>query len=176
MWPNLLPVDISKSQYEKGLTELLGTEQSDKLISELSLGGQLKKVPEELQKFLYLADVRMYWDVVDETWQSTGSIGIANMGKKQLFRYVKGKIEIERSRSADVFRLYIELDPANWYFFEYKAGIMSVSTSDQEMIKVLTEVKDDKRKFEVNNVKYQWVLLATKKKRDDFVERFSEFD
>lgn len=176
LWPNLLPVDISKTQYEKGLTELLGTEQSDKLISELSLGGQLKKVPEELQKFLYLADVRMYWDVVDETWQSTGSIGIANMGKKQLFRYVKGKIEIERSRSADVLRLYIELDPANWYFFEYKAGIMSVSTSDQEMTKVLTEVKDDKRKFEVNNVKYQWVLLATKKKRDDFVERFSEFD
>ncbi|MBL7941642.1 MAG: hypothetical protein JNM00_02695, partial [Flavobacteriales bacterium] len=176
IWPNLLPVDITKTHYEKGIIELLGTEQSDKLISELSLGGQLKKVPEALQQFMYLADVKMYWNVVDETWQSSGAIGIANMDKKQLFRYVKGKIEIERSRSADVFRMYIELDPANWYFFEYKAGVMSISTSDQELVKILTDVKDDKRKFEVNNVKYQWVLLATKKKRDDFVERFNEFD
>jgi len=176
LWPNLQPIDITKTQYEKGLIEVMGTEKSDKLISELNLGGQLKKVPEELQKTFYLADVKFFWNAVEETWQSQGPIGIANMDKKQLFRYVKGKIEIERKRSADVLRIYLELDPANWYYFEYKIGVMSVSTSDQELVKILTDVKDDKKKFEENNVKFMWALMANKKKRDDFISRFTEFD
>jgi hypothetical protein len=176
LYPNLPPVDISKTKYEKGLVEMLGIEKSDKLISELSLGGQLKKVPDELQSTFYLADVKWEWNVVDESFQSVGMLGIASMDKKQIFKYVKGKVEIERRRSADVLRVYIELDANNWYFFEYKVGIMNIISSDKDFIAILTEVKDDKRKFEENNVKYTYQLMASKKKRDDFVIRFSEFD
>jgi hypothetical protein len=173
-WPNLTPVDVTKTKYEKGLVELLGTEKSDKLISELNLSGQLKKVPEELQSTLYLADVKWSWNPVDETFSSVGLLGIASMDKKQLFRYVKGKIEIERRRNADVMRIYIELDQGTWYFFEYKLGIMNVISSDKDFITILTEVKDDKRKFEENNQRYTYQFITSKKKRDDFVARFPD--
>ena len=175
-WPNLTPVDVTKTKYEKGLVELLGTEKSDKLISELNLAGQLKKVPEELQSTLYLADVKWSWNPVDETFTSVGPLGIASMDKKQLFRYVKGKIEIERRRNADVLRIYLELDPGTWYYFEYKLGIMNVISSDKDFITILTEVKDDKRKFEENNVKYTFQYITSKKKRDDFVARFPDLN
>ncbi|MFN8864700.1 MAG: hypothetical protein ACK5W1_10325 [Flavobacteriales bacterium] len=173
-FPNLTPVDITKTKYEKGLVELLGNEKSDKLISELNLAGQLKRVPEELLSTFYFADLKWAWDPVNEVFHTMGPVGIASMDKKQLFRYVKGKVEIEKRRSADVLRVYIELDPGNWYFFEYKLGIMNVVSSDKEFLAIMAEVKDDKRKFEEKNVKYTYQMVASKKKRDDFVNRYPD--
>jgi hypothetical protein len=175
-WPNLNPVDVTKTQYEKGLVEFLGTEKSDKLISELNLNGQLKRVPEELISTLYIADVKWTWNAAEETFQSVGEIGIASMDKKQLFRYVKGKIEVERRRSADVMRIYLELDQGTWYYFEYKLGIMNITSSDKDFVQIITDLKDDKRKFEVNNVRYAFQMMASKKKRDDFVARFPDLN
>lgn len=173
-FPNLLPVDITKTKFEKSLVEWLGTQQSDKLISELSLGGQLKKLPDELQGVLYLADIKWTWNPVDEAFQSVGPIGIGGMGKKQMFKYVSGKIEIEKRRSADVLRVYIELDSGNWYFFEYKLNVMNVISSDKDFVTILQEVKDDKRKFEKDGKKFVYQVMPSKSARDKFVARFND--
>lgn len=175
-WPNLTPVDVSKTKYEKALVEIMGTEKSDKLISELNLSGQIKRLPDELENTLFLADVKWVWNSTDETFNSVGPIGIANMEKKQLFRYVKGKIEIEKKRSADVLRVYLELDPGTWYFFEYRLGIMNIISSDKDFNTILTELKDDKRRFEEGNKKYSFQLINNRKKRDDFVSKFPDLN
>lgn len=175
-WPNLTPVDVSKTKYEKALVEIMGTEKSDKLISELNLSGQIKRLPDELENTLFLADVKWVWNPTDETFNSVGPIGIANMEKKQLFRYVKGKIEIEKKRSADVLRIYIELDPGTWYYFEYRLGIMNIISSDKDFNTILTELKDDKRRFEEGNKKYSFQLINNRKKRDDFVSKFPDLN
>ena len=174
-WPDLKPIDITKTQYEKGIREIMGLEKSDKVISELNLNGQFKKLPEELQATFFLADVKFEWDDVEESFVSVGNIGIATMGKKQVFRYVKGKIEIQKGRSADVFRMYLELDPANWYYFEYKLGIMNITSTDKEFMTTIAEVKDDDRKIKENKQQFTYQAVASKKKRNDFVDRFPEF-
>jgi len=173
-WPTLQPVDITRTKYEKSLVEILGTEKSDKLISELGLSGQMKRIPDELLATFYLADVKFKWNPIDETFQSQGQIGIASMDKKQLFKYVKGKIEIEKKRGADVLRMYLELDPSVWYYFEYKLGIMNVLSSDKELGAKMSEIKDDKRRFDEGRNKYSYMFINNKKKRDDFVARFSD--
>lgn len=173
-WPNLTPVDISKTMYEKSLVEVLGTDKSDKAISELNLGGQIKRMPSELEQTLYLADVKWMWNAQDGAFQSVGPIGIANMGKKQLFRFVKGKIEIEKKRGSDLLRIYLELDPGTWYYFEYRLGIMNIISSDKEFNEIITGLKDDKRRFEEGKVKYSFQLINNRKKRDDFVSRFPD--
>jgi hypothetical protein len=173
-WPTLQPVDITRTKYEKSLIEILGTEKSDKLISELGLSGQMKRIPDELLATFYLADVKFKWNPIDETFQSQGQIGIASMDKKQLFKYVKGKIEIEKKRGADVLRMYIELDPSVWYYFEYKLGIMNILSSDKELGAKMGEIKDDKRRFDEGRYKYSYLFINNKKKRDDFVARFSD--
>jgi hypothetical protein len=96
------------------------------------------------------------------------------MDKKQLFKYVKGKIEIEKKRGADVLRMYIELDPSVWYYFEYKLGIMNILSSDKELGAKMGEIKDDKRRFDEGRYKYSYLFINNKKKRDDFVARFSD--
>lgn len=173
-WPNLTPVDLTKTKYEKALIELLGTEKSDKLISELNLSGQLKRVPDELVSTFYFADLKWTWNAVDETFSTVGPLGIASMDKKQLFRYVKGKIEVERRRNADVLRIYIELDAGTWYFFEYKLGIMNVLSSNKEFSDIITQLKDDNRKFEDGKQRFSFQFVTSKKKRDDFVARYSD--
>ncbi|MGB1031567.1 MAG: hypothetical protein ACPGWM_03075, partial [Flavobacteriales bacterium] len=176
-WPDLQTVDISKTKYERGIQEIVGLEESDKIITELGLTGQFKKVPSELQNTLMFADITFEWDPVEESFVSSGPIGIATMGKKQIFRYVKGKIEIQRSRSADILRIYIELNPDNWFYFEYKLGMLNITSTDKQFITMITELKDDKRKTKDDNGdKFIYQLVASKKKRNDFVDRFREFD
>jgi hypothetical protein len=176
-WPGLQPLDISKTMYERSIREAVGLEESDKIISELALNGQFKRLPEQMQSTLYFADVKFEWDPVEESFVSVGALGIASVGKKQVFRYVKGKIEIARSRSADVIRIYLHFDDANWLFLDYKLGIMNISTTDKALVTILTELKDEKRrtKDEAGN-KFAYQLVASKKKRDDFIDRFREFD
>ena len=172
--PNLQPVDITRTKYEKSLIEILGTEKSDKLISELGLSGQMKRIPDELLATFYLADVKFKWNPIDETFQSQGNLGIASIDKRQLFKYVKGKIEIEKKRGADVLRMYIEIEPTIWYYFEYKLGIMNILSSDKEFGAKMSEIKDDKRRFDEGKNKYTYMFINNKKKRDDFVARFSD--
>ncbi|MFM1932461.1 MAG: hypothetical protein RL226_1764 [Bacteroidota bacterium] len=174
-WPGLNPVDITKTSYEKSIRELMNQEQADKAISELTLNGQFKRVPEEMQATFYIADINLVWDDVEEAFISQGPIGIASMGKKQVFRYVKGKVEMVKARSADVLRIYIELDPGTWYFFDYKLGIMNITSTDQDFVNTLTELKDDKRKIkDESGEKFSFQLVASKKRRDDFIDRFPD--
>ena len=100
--------------------ELVDKKTSDKLISDLNLTGQFKKVPDELNNTIFFGDVKYEWDPLNDSYVSVGALGIATMGKKQIFKYIKGKIEVEKGRSGDIIRLYLELDPANWYYFEYR--------------------------------------------------------
>jgi len=170
-----LPViDITTTQFEKSLAQILGIEKSDKIITEINLTGQFKKVPEELQKNFMFADLKWVWDVNSETFHTVGPIGIANIDKKQIFKYVPGKIEIEKRKTADVIRFYIEIEKSTWYYFEYKMGVMTVLTGDAEFSKILSDIKDDKKKFESGKEKFSYQLLLTKKKRDDFRARFPE--
>ena len=134
----------------------------------------MKKIPEEMQKTFVFADLKWVWDVNSETFHTTGPIGIASMDKKQIFKYVTGKIEIEKRKTADIMRVYIEIDRSTWYYFEYKLGAMTLISGDADFNKMITDIKDDKKKFEEGKEKYQYQLLLTKKKRDDFRSRFPE--
>jgi hypothetical protein len=136
----------------------------------------MKRLPDELQKTFAFADIKWFWNAADETFQSVGPIGIASIGKKQLFRYVKGKIEIEKKHGQDVIRMYLELDSGTWYYFEYKLGILNIISSDKDFSTILLEVKDDKRRFEEGKNKFSFQLVTNKKKRDDFVARFPELN
>jgi hypothetical protein len=169
---NLDPIDLTKTQFEKSLVEFLGIEKSDKIIADLALDGTLKRLPEELQQFFYFGDLNWVWNEDLETFSTSGPLGIASMGKKQIFKYTKGLIEIEKRRSGDIFRLYLEIDGATWYLFEYKINILTVISSDAEFLAILTAVKDDNRRFEDGKKRFSWSMLASKKNRDDLLDRY----
>ena len=173
---NLDPIDLSKTQFDKSLIEFLGEEKSDKVIADMALDGELKRLPEELQQLFYFGDLRWIWHEKEETFTTNGPIGIASMGKKQIFKYTKGLIEIEKKRSGDIFRLYIEIDGGTWYFFEYRLNILSVSTSDDVFSEIIKNVKDENKRFEDGKKRFSYSINTSKKKRDDMLSRYPELN
>ncbi|MBX7094462.1 MAG: hypothetical protein K1X56_07070 [Flavobacteriales bacterium] len=146
-YPELQPFEYEKSNYEKALRELIGMEKADKVISDLSLNGEVKKFPNELDKPIVLADVSMKWIPEEGVWISEGKIGISNIYKKQVFKYVEGRVMIQKGRQFDVVSIILKLDDQNWYFFTYSKEMLEVVSSDNAFNTAIQETKDDKRKY-----------------------------
>lgn len=171
---DLKPVDFTKSKYEYAIRELMGLEASDKVISELSLSGTIKKVPDELNKTVFISDVKMAWDPVMESFISDGDIGIASIGKTQFFRKVPGKLVVEKKASGDVIHLYLEVNDANWYYFTYKRGVLQSYSSSKEFNAILLEEKEDKRKQAGDKKEDNYMyMLGSKSKRSIFLDQFA---
>ncbi len=137
--PKLTSFDFSKKVYENSLRELVGVERSDELISQLSLKGEFKKFPEELNKSLVLSDVNFVWDENTTSYRSKGSIGVANILEEQVFKNVKGHIVLSKHRKADKLSFYLELDENNWYYFSYRKGVMQAISSNEDFNTVIEE-------------------------------------
>ncbi len=141
----LKSTDFSRPIFEKGMREMLGKEQADKLISQLNLYGSYKKFPDELRKTMVLTDVKMKWNKSTRSYTSYGKIGIGNIDKTQVNKYVDGRIEIIKKRGGDILNIYLEIDSNNWYYFNYTRGTMLAVSSNEAFNNVVKELKPEKR-------------------------------
>ena len=171
-YPEQKQLDIATTYYEKMLREMLGLERSDKVISELSIKGEIKKLPDEIMKPIVFGDVKMHWDGPEQSWLSDSPIGIATIMKKPVYRYVKGKIHLERKRSGDIMTIFLMLDDQTWYFFQYTRNYLYTFSSDQQFNTMISELKDDKRKFSVKDQPDYQFIITNRRKVDDFRDRF----
>jgi hypothetical protein len=172
---SLDPVKLDRPTFEKGLREILGKEDADKLIAQVSLYGEFKKIPESLEKPIVFNDLKMRWNNDEKAYISFGKIGISNIGNKQINKYVTGRVELIKKRSGDALTIYLEIDKNNWFFFNYTRGIMQAISSNSEFNTVITETKPDKRKSkaEKGEEPYQF-MYSTDRKKKDFVRKFEE--
>ncbi len=142
---DLKATDFSRPVFEKGLRELLGKEQADKLIAQLNLYGSYKKIPEELKKTLFFTDIKMKWNKETRSYTSVGKLGIGNINKTQISKYVDGRVEIIKKRGGDILNIYLEIDQNNWYYFNYTRGVMLSVSSNDGYNQILKDLKPDKR-------------------------------
>jgi hypothetical protein len=145
----LTPVDYTRPVFEKGLREMLGKEEADKLLSQLNLYGSFKKLPDQLKKTLYITDVKFRWDKNTNSFVSIGQIGVGSIDKIQVNKMLDGQIEIVKKKGGDVINIYLEMDANNWYYFNYSRGSMLSVSSNNNFNNVLKDLKPDKRKNEV---------------------------
>jgi len=174
-YPGLTPLKIEGTYYENSLRQILGLEDADKIISELTLSGKIKKFPDEIQRKLYLADVKFKWDREAEAYVSIGKIGIGTIGKKEVFSYVKGHVLVEKKKGGDVLSIYLEMDGDNWYFFNYARTVMQVYSSDNLFNSDIMNTKENDRKFKgkkkAENYSY---MLGSKKKKSSFLNKLED--
>jgi hypothetical protein len=158
-FPDLRALDVSNSYYEKSLRELVGIEQADKMVSDLTINGKIKKFPEKLEVPLFFGDVRFKWNPDKKAFVSYGDIGISNINKKQIMKYVKGKVVVSKRLTGNDITIYLQLDEKNYYYFNYKRGLMQVFSSNEEFNTEISETKKDDTKFKVKDmVDYQFML------------------
>ena len=148
---SLSPVDFSQPELFKGLSEILGKEKADKAIADLTLYGNIKKFPDELDKTFFFNDVEFKYYPELKSFISTGQIGVGNILKNEINRYVPGWIMVQKMRSGgDKLFIYIKIDQNTWYYFEFYKGLMSSVASNNEYNTILKELKPKSRKQEVD--------------------------
>jgi hypothetical protein len=171
--PTLQPTADTRTTWVRGMKEILGIEKADKMISEFSLYGAPKRLPQELQQTLFLTDLKLYWDKEVQSFKSRGPIGVGFIGKETISRQLKGYFEIQRKRGSEVFNLYLESDNATWWYFNYSRGIMQVISSDNKFNDAINGMKPEKRVAESkgDTPPYEF-MLSTDRKKAEFVKKF----
>lgn len=171
--PTLQPTEDTRTTWVRAMKEIVGVEKADKMISEFSLYGAPKRLPQELQQTLVLTDVKMYWDKETQSYKSVGPIGVGFIGKETISRKLKGYLEIQRKRGTEVFNLYIESDNATWWYWNYSRGVMQSISSDNKYNDAINGMKPEKRVAESkgDTPPYEF-MLSTDRKKAEFVKKF----
>jgi hypothetical protein len=144
---SLAATNFDRSTFKNALTELVGKDQADKFNTQLTLYGSFpKRFPDELKYTLSFSDVKMKWNQATKSYVSVGKIGLWNINKNQINKFVDGKIQLVRRPGGDVLNIYLELDGSKWYYFTYVNGVMLAISSNEDFNKLIKEEKDDNRK------------------------------
>jgi hypothetical protein len=170
----LEPIDFSGKVFNKGITEILGKEKGDKVISDLNLNGNIKKFPDEFEKTFMITNTAMRYDRTSRSFLSVGKIGLGAINKTEIYRQVPGYIQIQRKKGGDNFTLYFELDPQTWYYFYYFKGVMSVVSSNAEFNNALKELKSKDKKQEVKSGPGFQFTTCSPTKRDLFLRKMKQ--
>jgi hypothetical protein len=175
---NLPGIQLLGTQYKNYLENTISKDEADRLKGEIELMGRFRKLPEELEKTIMLADVVLYWDSTTKSYRSVGNIGLAAVGKNQVNKTVKGRIEFTKKRNGDELTVYLELTETDWYYFNYRNRVMSVLSSDlnfndkiREGLQSGTEMK--RVKEVARGYSY---ALATERKKREFLRKFEPVD
>lgn len=173
---DLKGVDITSKNYQDFMDFMMGRTKADEMKNEIGLYGNIRRMPEELVHTLVLTDVNMYWNSETNSYISRGPIGVLGIGRNVINRYVKGTLEIIRRRSGDVLSLYIELTPMQWYFFDYRNGIMQTISSDMEYNSRIETLKQEKRMIgKPGDLEPYEFVVSSRRKMVDFLRRMEPY-
>jgi len=160
------PSNFERETYQRGLREYIGTDAADKLIATITLTGEFRKYPSELEKNMFLTEVKLKWNPETDSYQSVGKIGVGNIGKRQV------KVEVEVGRIPAI-SIYLEADKETWWYFQYSRNTMQAYSSLDEFNTTITDLKPDKRKLKTEKGESPYsFMLSSKRRRDDFISKF----
>ncbi len=174
---SLSPVPFEGDLFNHGIIEILGKERGDRALSELNLYGNYKKFPDELEKSLVLNDVKMTYNTTAKAYMSDGMIGVGNILKTEIFRYMKGNVMItkKRGKDKDVLDIYLEADANTWYYFSYSNGRMLVFSSNDAFNKEIKEMKGGNKKMNTEKGPSYSFDLSNVRKKDLFLDNLKKY-
>ena len=143
-------VDIDDGIFAKGLADFVGIEESEKIMTEYALQGQLKKIPKNFLHTMFLSDVKFNWNTKTKSFISDGPIGIGNVNKIQINRYVDGIINITKKRGGSKIDMLLVIDDNNWYYFSYTRGVLRAYSTNEEFNANIKIIKPEDRKQKVD--------------------------
>ena len=143
--PALKNANNNRVALERGILTYAGKELGDKLVSELNLFGQFKKIPDEITSKLLFSEIDLYWDNRRKAYMNLGPYSLMSMDKKQVNKYFDGHVFLQRSKKGEEYNLYIELTPDTWYYFNYTKGVMRCLSSKEDFNNIIVNLKDEKR-------------------------------
>ena len=165
-------LDVTRKDYQAFLDYNMSEADSKDMKNDISIYGNIRRLPEELIHTMVLTDVNLYWNSFTNSYISKGPIGVMSLGGNAVNRYLKGNLELIRRRSGDVITLYLEVNPMQYYFFDYRNGIMQTISSDMVYNNRISDLKPEKRMMSKPGLEEAYeFLLSSRRKLIDFLRR-----
>ena len=171
---SLNPVPFEGDLFNHGIIELLGKERGDRALSELNLYGNYKKFPDELEKNLVLNEVKLVYNSRAKAYISQGQLGVGNIQKTEIFRYMDGLIQVKKQKAGDQIDIYIAPDANTWYYFSYNRNFMQAVSSNDEFNKSIETLKSKNKKLEVEKGPSYRFDIMKKSKKDAFLDKMKQ--
>jgi hypothetical protein len=164
-FPDLKGFDITNPLYVKVLNEILGKTNSEKYREDITLLGDAKEFPAALNHTLFLTALSLEWNPKSRSYQSSGKIGIGNIGTTQINKMVDGFIEITKRRSGDFMDIYLKLDNKNYYYFGYTRGVMQAYSNNSDFVLRLRDVPLKQRQMDVPKGETTYIYMVSSDSR-----------
>ena len=175
----LKKTDMTDEDYIYKLSEYIGWKGKNKMVNAIVLNGEKTKVPEEMQQSIVFSEIKFVWNTETHSYKSVGKLGIANIGKTPINKYVKGSVEIIKKNrmgsktSRDQINIYISPKRGKWFFFSYDTEIMRMVSSMSDFNTLITELDNKKRKQKVIKGEPNYSYYpATIDDKTEFLESF----
>jgi hypothetical protein len=153
----LKPLDFSSNTLEQALIEWSDQKTADKIKSDYSLKGEVKKIPDELEKAIVLSGLKL--ESYDKaSTEEKGLISSATtaslvcMYGKPVMKNIPVRVffqQIYSGSGADDFGLQLQI-PGMDYYFDYEMtkndGLLRIITTDNAMNDAVNGIKEEKRK------------------------------
>ena len=169
---NLKGVNLSEGNYLNAVTQMLNTDDNSKLISDVALYGFPRKLPDELQNSIVISEVDLVFDKETNSFISRGPIGISNLYDVSVNKFVNGYVELEDGNNMGSFKIYLQPTSQQWFYFEYKSGVLQAISSSAAFNDALMSIKQEKRiKVDKETGNQYEFVISTRRKAIEFLRR-----
>ena len=166
-------VMVQNNSYKKPMCQYLGVEQTDRMLSEMSINsGKPKKFPDKLNKTIVFTNLAFKWDSDSKSYKSIGKIGISNIGNQMINKRVNGHIQIKKRRTGDKIFIYLETAEKEWFFFTFSGGIMRTLSSISEYNQTIADIKTKDKKIKTDRGIFNY-MLTNQETKNLFIYEFT---
>jgi len=125
--------------FQSKLNQYVGRKEVDTYLSKSAREHlPLFKFSNKFLSTMVISDLNLRWNRVTNAYYSVGKIGISNIGDVDINAKTNGYVEIVKSpQTGDEIHIMIEISPTSWYYFTYKSGTLGVTSSDEDINKLL---------------------------------------
>jgi len=153
----LKPMDFSSNTLEQAMVQWTDRKTADKLKSDYTLKGEIKKLPDEFEKSIVLTGLKLesFNNINNEEKgliSAASTATLVNLYGKPVLKNIPIRAffqQIYSGSGADDFAMQFDI-PALDYFFSYEMtkndGILRIISSDTAMNDAINSIKEEKRK------------------------------
>lgn len=173
---NLSPLEFEISQYKNQLVDKYGEDKGLDLYDELIEIGEWKSIPKGMDYTLYFSNVRMEWDPVLISYVSYGDAELSIVGKHQVNKNIRAKIQLIKTSVSNEIRIYIEANPDHWYFFTYNGAAMSAISSYDIFNDYIKETPAKDREFKAGDGRIYTYRISTENEKRNYIRKLEKID
>lgn len=162
-------ITYDKEEQKKPIYQLSDAKDDGRMLDDLEKTSAFTKRPKNLDENLVFTDVGFVFDTTDVTLRSTSKLGVAMLGKKAVNKKIDGYIEFQYKLGGDAVTIYLQNATKDWFYFEYRPGVLSILSSYDDVNKLITSVAPEKRRVKGDKGQFYLYTQASSLNKDDFV-------